>query len=201
MVISNEPPEESVINGSLSDLFAGLQEFFDAREIPSSWPRSTIDAIRSLLSPVGKSIAKFSLFSDQNKELMLDLDYKVDFENKIEGDFSSIGGVDGMLEAVNIHGKKNLLMLYPTIGKEKVSCEFDEKLLDQVKKAIGNYVEIKGELRYHWRDKFPHHAVISQVEIIDEERLSTFNQLFGMAPNATNGVPSEEFVARIRSEH
>lgn len=113
---------------------------------------------------------------------------------------STIGRVDGMLEAVNIHGQKNLLMLYPTIGKKKVSCEFDAALLDQVKKAIGNYVEIKGELKYQWRDKFPYHVVINKIEIIDEEKLPPFSKLFGMAPNATNGVPSEEFVARLRSE-
>lgn len=39
-----------------------------------------------------------------------------------------------------------------------------------------------------------------QVEPIDEDTLPKFSELYGMAPNATGGLPAEEFIAQQRSQ-
>ena len=39
-----------------------------------------------------------------------------------------------------------------------------------------------------------------KIDHIEEDNLPTFSQLYGMAPNATNGLPAEDFIAKIRSE-
>jgi len=36
-------------------------------------------------------------------------------------------------------------------------------------------------------------------ETIDEDKLPTFSQLYGMAPNATGGLPAEDFIAKVRA--
>ena len=184
---------------SLAMFFTGLKDFRDTGEIPAAWSRSIIDGVRDLLDPVGKSVARLSL-STEEKKLEIDTKYKVDFENKIQADFSSVGTVDGMLEAVNIHGKKNTVALYPTIGNNKIILEFDDQHLEKIKQLIGFYVEISGEMIYRWRDKYPYSGVISSIEHINDEGLPNFKELFGMAPNATKGVPAEDFIAGIRSE-
>lgn len=201
---SNSPVSLTVADASpevpsLGMLFSGLEDFKETGEIPGAWSRSIIDGILDLLAPVGKSVGHFSLSSDK-KEIQIDLKYKVKFENKIEPDFSAVGTVDGMLEAVNVHGRKNTLTLYPTIGNDKIVLEFDDQHLEQIKQLIGFYVEISGEMFYRWRDKYPYSGTVKNIEHIDEDSLPTLKDLYGMAPNATHGVPAEDFIAGIRSE-
>ncbi len=184
---------------SLEMFITGLDDFKNTGEIPIAWGRAVIDSVLDLLAPVGKSVARFSISTDK-KSLEIDAKYKVAFENKIQRDFSAVGSVDGMLEAVNIHGKKNTVALYPVIGNSKIALTFDDQLLEKIKQFIGFYVEITGELVYRWRDKHPYAGTISGIEHINEDGLPTFSDLFGLAPNATKGVPAEDFITSIRSE-
>lgn len=117
----------------------------------------------------------------------------------MQGDYSAMGTIDGMLDAVNIHGPKNLLTLYPSIGTSEITCEFDDSYLDRIKQLIGCYVEISGEMKYHRRDKYPYAGVVSEIIPVSEDDLPCFADLYGMAPNATHGVPAEEFIAKVRS--
>ncbi len=197
---SNSPIEMTVEGaGPLSAFHAGLSQFMASREIPETWDRGKIDSVLDFLSPVGKSIGHLNLVSD-GKELVINSEHRIDFENSIEGDYSAVGTIDGMLDAVNIHGKKNTLTVYPNIGKNKITCEFDSAYLDKIKELIGFYVEVRGEMKYRWRDKYPYAGSVGEIEAIREDNLPSFSDLYGMAPNATNGVPAEEFIARIRSE-
>lgn len=185
---------------ALHMFFEGLESFKKSGEIPAAWSRSKIDGVLDFLDPVGKSVGRFSLSSCNGREIEVDPQYKFNFKKKIESDFSSVGTVDGMLEAVNIHGKKNTATLYPTIGNDKIICEFDDRHLSSIKEMIGSYVEIRGEMMYRWRDKYPSGGRIDSIEHINEEGLPSFSDLYGMAPNATGGVPAEDFIARVRGE-
>jgi hypothetical protein len=198
MTVEDAAPESC----ALSILLRGLNEFTNNGEIPESWSRPVIDSVLEFLSPIGKTIGRVSLSSNADKaqEIVLDVKYKVAFQSKIMTDFAAYGTIDGMLEAVNIHGKKNVLTLYPSIGHDKVSCDFPNEFLSQVKNLIGSYVEINGEMNYRWRDKYPHGGMVEKIERIDEDSLPSFSSLYGLAPNATKGIPAEKFIAGIRNE-
>lgn len=203
-VTSNSPITLTVADAfpefpSVDIFFNGLKSFKETEEIPIAWPRAIIDSVLELLAPVGKSVARFSLVADNNI-LELDTKYKMAFEEQVQSDFSAVGTVDGMLEAVNIHGKKNNVALYPIIGNNKITLDFNDAQLEKIKEHIGRYVQISGELTYRWRDKYPYTGIITKIEHVNEEGLPTFKNLFGIAPNATRGVPAEEFITRIRSE-
>lgn len=201
LTVENAHNENAPIySGSLKGILDGLVAFMDSGEIPLNWTRPTIDAVLDFLNPIGTSIGRFELFSNSEKKITLDLDYKTSFKNKIEDDFSSVGTVDGMLEAVNIHGRKNAVALYPVIGNDKIVLDFDDHHLEKIKQLIGFYVEIGGELIYRWRDKYPYRGTIESIEHIVEDGLPTFSDLYGMAKNATNGIPAEDFISGIRSE-
>lgn len=200
--LTSNSPVTMCIEGEqfLSSLYGGLNYFQENREVPVEWSRSKIDAVLDFLNPVGKSIGALDMSLGGEHTLTLNSKYKADFENKIEPDFFAFGTVDGTLEAVNIHGKRNTVALYPTIGSSKVVLEFDDQYLDKIKELIGFYVEISGEMKYKWRDKYPHSGSIEKIEHVTEESLPTFSQMYGMAPNATGGIPAEDFIADIRSE-
>lgn len=200
LTIENANDGNNAYNGSLQNIVDGLIEFLDIEKIPLNWTRSTIDAVLELLNPIGMSIGRLDISGEESSNVTLDINYKTAFKNKIEGDFVAAGMIDGMLEAVNIHGKKNALALYPSIGSDKISCEFDDEFLPDVKNMIGQYVEISGEMKYRWRDKYPHFCIVSKISVINENDLPTFSDLFKLSPNATSGVPSEKFIEGIRSE-
>ncbi|WP_321392169.1 hypothetical protein [Emcibacter sp.] len=200
--LSSNSPVHMTVEGSgqLSEFYGGLYEFQKTNKIPSSWPRSTIDAVREFLDPIGKSIGHLLIGCNDTNTLHVSPEFRLNFENSIQGDYSAFGTIDGMLDAVNIHGKKNTLTIYPVVGKAKITCEFDGEHLEKIKNYIGCYVEASGELSYRWRDRHPHSAVVTKIKVIVEDDLPTFSQLYGMAPNATHGLPSEEFVRGVRKE-
>src|SRR5690606_4181324 len=103
------------------------------------------------------------------------------------------------LEAINVHGKQNTFALYPVVGASRISCKFDDALLGQVRPALGKYVVITGELKYRWREKFPYEAKANAIKVLDDwEDQPSFTEILGMAPNATGGVPAEEFARKAR---
>ncbi len=198
---SNSPVTMSIEGEQyLSSLYGGLYHFMDTREMPDDWNRGKIDSVLDFITPVGKTIGTLDFSLEGEKELVINSRYKADFENKIEPDFFALGTIDGTIEAINIHGRKNTVALYPTIGSNKIVLEFDDQYLDTIKNLIGFYVEISGEMKYKWRDKYPHSGTIEKIEPIVEENLPTFSEMYGMAPNATSGLPAEDFIAGIRSE-
>lgn len=199
--LSSNSPVQMIVEGAgpLSAFHAGLSQFIKSGEIPEAWDRDKIDSVLDFLSPVGKSVGRLGLVSD-HKEIIISLEYKIDFKKSIEDDYFAVGTVDGMLDAVNIHGGKNTLTIYPHVGKTRITCEFDAAYLDQIKELIGSYIEIRGEMKYRWRDKYPYAGIVHEIGPVREDELPNFADLYGLAPNATKGVPAEEFIARIRSE-
>ena len=191
MTVEGAPP--------LSQFYGGLKDFASSGKIPATWNREKIDAVLDFLNPVGKTVGALDVKSGDDS-ITLNTQYRIEFEKSIEDDFYTVGTVDGTLEAINIHGKTNSLTIYPVIGKKRIICDFDKSFLDKIKNLIGLYVEISGEMRYRWRDKFPYKGIVSQIEAIEEDYLPTFADLYGIAPDATRSEPSEDFIARIRRE-
>ena len=191
--------EPENVGGILGGFYDGLAEVTETKEAPLHWSRAIIDEVSTILKPIGKGIAKYEVACGDDK-LLLDISYKAKFAEIIKADQVSDGTIDGMLEAVNIHGGKNVLTLYPEVGQTKVSCHFPDEKLDAIKKFIGKYVEIHGRLKHKWREKYPHEVRVEHIEVIDEDNLPSFSDLMGLAPNATHGLPSEDFIASIRSE-
>ncbi len=109
------------------------------------------------------------------------------------------GSIEGTLEMINIHKKVNKFRIYPIVGPKKVNCHFPESLYNDVIKAIGHYINVKGKLEYKERDDFPYTVNVDSIEIYpDENELPTIFDLRGIAPNATGSLSSEEFVRKLR---
>lgn len=165
---------------------------------PINLEREVFDTIKDFASVVGKGVNSTIVVAAGN-EIKFDIIAKDRIEGVFGQDYVREGTADGMLEAVNIHGKINNCALYPLIGPRRINCRFEDGLFRQVKPALGKYVMVEGLLKYRWREKFPHAADITKVHALPSwEEQPNFETILGMAPNATQGEPSEDFVKARR---
>ncbi|BBE34736.1 hypothetical protein [Sphingosinicella microcystinivorans] len=180
----------------LSSFFRGIEAVVVGGQAPREFERPVFEALRDFAAVVGKSVRSATLEAF-GRTILIDLEARKRIESVFGEDTSAEGTVDGMLEAVNVHGKKNTFGLYPIVGASRVSCKFEDDLLAKVRPALGRYVIIEGELKYRWREKFPYEARATKIEVMDEDQPS-FIDILGMAPNATGGLASEDFTRKVR---
>jgi hypothetical protein len=112
------------------------------------------------------------------------------------------GSVTGMLEEINVHNGKNIFQLY-LHNEKKIKCKFSPVLFEQIKQALGQYVEVYGRLKY--KDDFSHNAQpleieVTDIEIIPEDDSFTLASLRGSAEGMLGDKTSEQYVRDIRNE-
>lgn len=180
----------------LSTFIAGLEAVVMSGEAPREFARPVFEALKEFAGVVGKSVRSATIEAC-GRTITIDVAARKRIESVFGSDTSSEGSVDGMLEAINVHGKRNTFALYPVVGAPRVSCKFDESLLAQVRPALGRYVMIQGELKYRWRERFPYEAMATKIEVMDDDQPS-FTEILGMAPDATGGLPAEDFTRKVR---
>lgn len=190
--------ETSAPPARFDQFFSDLRAVADRGEAPPFLSRAAFDSLREFSSAIGKSVAKAEIRAP-GCDILIDIAARKRIEGVFAADTSAEGTVDGMLEAINVHGKKNAFSLYPIVGASRITCKFDDRLLDKVRPSLGRYVEIRGELKYRWREKFPYEAVASDIAILPSwDEQPSFLDILGMAPDATSGEPAEEFTRKAR---
>jgi hypothetical protein len=188
--------------GSKANLLSFFHDIFNVTHkaaTPQNLTRDVFDLLKDFSSVVGRGIQR-SIITTNYDEIVVDLMARQRIESVFGQDYTREGTIDGMLEAVNIHGKVNNCALYPIIGPSRISCRFDESLFKQVRPALGRYVLVEGILKYRWRERYPFEAMINRIEVLPNwEDQPKFADVLGIAPDATKGAPSEDFVRAARN--
>lgn len=132
-------------------------------------------------------------------ELSLSGSWSKNVDQILGPDQFELGSATGMLQQLNVHGGKREFTIYPTFGEPPLQCRFDAQLRGEVVKAVDCYVEVYGRLRYKVGGMYPHAIDAEDIEpYAPESQLPTLDELFGAAPDATEGKSIEEFVQDIR---
>jgi hypothetical protein len=169
-------------------------------ETPSDLGMDVLEDLKKISDKIGKTV-KSTTINICNKAF--------DFSGKvaetlaislssIESCFTSY---EGQLEQINIHNKTNVFYIYPPSGPPKIKCSFNANLYDRAVDAIGRKVLVEGVAKYRALTNFPFEIDVNDIEVypIDDE-LPTFEDLRGIAPNATGDKLSEEYIADLRDE-
>lgn len=190
--------ETDAMPARFDQFFADLDAVATRGEAPPFLSRAAFDTLKDFSSAVGKSVGKAEI-KIGGRSIVVDVAARKRIDAAFGADTSSEGTVDGMLEAINVHGKSNIFALYPVVGANRVACKFDDAMLAKVRPALGRYVEIRGELKYRWREKFPFEAVATHISVLPSwDEQPSFVDIVGMAPDATGGEPAEEFTRKAR---
>jgi len=178
--------------------FQQVYESIERNEIPADIDYGLLDDLRKLATPIGATLMAVAI---QFNGSTFGLNEKI--AKRIELHLSDYdecpGSVEGMLEKINVHDDANVFTVYPDVGPSSVTCHFPNELLDKAIAAVKKKVAVSGVMRYRKTAPFPHHVDVAGIDIFqDAEQLATFQDLFGIAPNATGELSSEEFVKELR---
>lgn len=182
-------------------IFSNFQYVYDSvesGEISAEIDYGILEDLRKLAQPVGATLSAVSL-------QLNGATYPITSEiaTKIEAHLAEYdecdGAVEGMLEKINVHDDANVFTIYPDAGAKNITCHFPNDLLDKAISGVKKKVSIFGLMRYRKIAPFPHHFDVSDLTIFpDENELATFEDLLGIAPDATGNMSSEDFVKEFR---
>lgn len=208
VVLEVVPPRKGRdVTALVADRFIERIKYIKSGVLPTNIDSDMLEPFRRIgppiLRPQKKEPAKrhLSLVSIATESDRVDVTESLEPEiEKIVGpDEFEYGTISGDLELINIHADVNTFRIYPVVGPKKVDCHFKKDNLQKAISGIGRYVEVRGELRYKQRDKFPYAVNATEIEVFPEEQdLPSILDLRGIAPKATGDLTSEEFVRRLR---
>jgi len=186
--------EENNTDIIINRFFKGLQDVINGI-IPEYYDYKIFDSLKK----IGSSNITEILLSHNNKNINIPKNLSTSIDELLGPDEIIEDSITGMLEMLNIHASKKF-HIYPVIGPKKVVCNFCGDLLEQ--KAIDgikHYVNVEGDFKYKKLSPFPYVVDVKNIEIYpDEDELPSLSDLCGVAPDATNGMSSEDFIRRIR---
>ena len=112
-----------------------------------------------------------------------------------------INTIDGKLEAIDIHGKRTFKIFTWAPSIASVKCAFPKEMLEQVTGALGKWVSVSGECHNRPDAIMPHEIHVHKIEVLPPSKdLPTLSDLRGIAPGATGGKSSEQFVRELRDK-
>lgn len=113
-----------------------------------------------------------------------------------------VSTLDGKLEEINIHGGTKSFKIYSSLPhRSPVTCKFPDNFLGTVQSALGCFVSVSGECFYRPGEAVPYKIHIRDMEVLPPgEELPSLSDLRGIAPEATGGKSSEQFVRESRDK-
>jgi hypothetical protein len=166
--------------------------------LPVDFDAEAIEAFKNLTDPLKKHLARVKFIEEDRKEAVVDQKYEQALNKIIGFDQKERGSILGKLDALNVHLSNNQFFVYPTIGPTRLTCRFQNPLRNKVLAAAGQYVRVDGWAIYKSNAKFPHAMQVTDLEVLAEGQASKLSDIRGIAPDATNGEKSEDFVRKIR---
>jgi hypothetical protein len=162
--------------------------------------RDVLEALQSLSEPVGKKIKSAALSFDTFQiGLTQELQHRIGVA--LAPEETSSGTIEGRLEAINLHDEANIFHIYPAVGPAKVKGRFPTTLREKAIMAVDRNVLVTGIVKYKLKAPYPHEIEVQEFKVLPrDEELPKMADLYGIAPNATNGVPSEMFVKLARND-
>lgn len=169
-------------------------------EIPAMITAKCVQQLRRLAAPIGEHVHR-GFITVEGRVFVADAQFKRNLQKLDASDrIERKSFMKGMVERMNIHHDSRVFTLYPYIGPESVQCKFLAKDKDKAKSSFGKYVRVHGDLKYHWREKWPFEISVSDIEILPiGEALPKFGDMWATVPDATGDKPSEQFIEDIRN--
>lgn len=112
---------------------------------------------------------------------------------------TSVGSVEGKLEAMNLHGNPKVVV-YSSRTKKAVSCIFDPKShLESVKAALGQRVSVFGELQKNAKSETVRISMQSlRLLGVDVPLTRKLEMIADQEPDFADAVTTAEYIRRVR---
>lgn len=180
-------------------LIARTIDAVERDEIPPDINYGLLQDLRALASPMGVALTKATISLNGSSHDLTERTTAI-IDKHLSEQETCLTTVEGMLEKINIHDEADAFTIYPDVGPKKIACHFRHDLIDKAISGVRRRVAISGLARYRKYDQFPHHIEANDIAIYGvETELASFEDLRGIAPNATGDLSSEDFVRELRN--
>lgn len=111
---------------------------------------------------------------------------------------SSIGSVEGKLEAISIH-RSPTFVVYQALTNKAVRCLFDgsDVMMETVKNILGKRVMVSGLVNWNIKSE-PVRVDVEDIRVLGDESLPTTSELSGSHPDIADGMTTDEYIRSIR---
>lgn len=182
-----------------NNFIAGIRSIRNKRAAPSVADLPMLQSYKALVIAPNRQIQRVEIVETAKKIIPIDSVFARQVDEIIGPDVYSFGEISGRLESVNLHNTLKCV-IFPSVGPQKVACDFKPELRAKVKAALDNYVTISGRLRYKQIDKFPYAIDAKDIDIHEvHEELPKMNDIRGISIKSTEGQSAEDFVRSIRN--
>lgn len=136
-----------------------------------------------------------------NEEVLLDENFIKNIDQFVSQSDECVVSYEGELEQINLHNEVNYFYIYPYTSPDKIKCNFPSDLYNEAIDGIGRKVCVSGRAIYNKNQNFPYLIEVKNIDLYPAEQdLPDWKDLFGIAPEATGSLLSEEFIRNLRNE-
>ena len=178
----------------------GMEQIERNGTTPAFFGETTMGKVSRLLNIIGRDGATgLALFTPRIGEVDLSPRSSVNAKKLIPVRYSSIGSVEGRIEAISIHKTPRFVVYLARTGKG-VSCRIVDENVNEVKEILGKRVNVSGTVHYNYLGE----PVRVDVEVNgirqlrNDSELPTTSELTGYAPNFTGDLSTSEYLGLVR---
>jgi hypothetical protein len=191
-------PEPGYIRVRHTRFFRELSAIQRNEPLSPEMDYTTLEHVRELVDGVGRDFTNARISNDE-AVVALDSTFETNVRRLLNEEDASYGNEEGMLEALNIHGKPTF-WIYPRIGPERIRCDFLPGTKDQIKENIGKYVRAEGVKYFRPNSPFPYRIAVREFTATSDDDATYLKDIGGISPGATGELSSVDFVRKIRDE-
>lgn len=184
----------------VSTIYDGVRYVQNVKEGKSERPQAFNDAALTALKSLGaipmRYEDKISVFLENTvTAVKVNTHTVANIEDWLGGKHEFIATVEGKLLAVSIYGKWNFTVYDKS--KHNIKCYFPEKMIAEVKQALGSRVAIRGKVSYR-ADGVPVSVKATMIkEFLPEEKLPTVEDMVGIWKLPMTG---DQYIRSLRDD-
>ena len=188
--------------GTVETILAGLRVVAEeaGADLPSHFPDDALQDLKKMRRLFkGHERAQKIVFSTDEREVATirrDIDKRV--ERVLRDSYAVLGSVDGMLEAINLHGNRSFTV-WDRVSGVPVRCLFPKAAgwTERVKELLERRVLVTGRIHY-FKSGVP--RSVSEIQALDDASPVSplYRAAFGSIPDLTGESDSVAYLRRIR---
>jgi hypothetical protein len=184
---------------------SGLSVVKDRHERPEGISDTAWAGYRAIVRVLHDGISEVSVAADEVEVVLTSAVRLPDEADDLQAAPTEIGAqtalstIEGPLEDVFGRDKKQpAFAIWDTLYGRRVRCEFPASLWDDVRAGLQERVRVHGLVTFDHLGR-PDRVQVRSIQVLGHDRkFPRAATLLGLVPNLTGGVPSDEWVRRIR---
>lgn len=194
------PPDQAeaeVLEQQIEGLYLeGLASFDVAARLPTAFTNRAIEASWRLVSVLSNGVSHMDITGAHVKPHFTITERAVANLKELMGrGFTDIGSIEGKLETISLAQRPTFNVRDEVTG-QSVICSFTMDRFDEVRDALGRRVLVSGEVTYHRRGEPTEVSPVDDIRLLDETEPPTVDEIRGIEPEITEGMPAGLYVRK-----